>query len=202
VPFGRLENVNGVDCAWYGRAFVGERVSGDGALVVSNGDQVFLAMIDGMGHGPAAYKVAARACEYLRENWSPDLDSTMAAVDKELRETLGGSVGMCTLDLSSGVIEYTAVGNIIMRLEGSKCQKFYAKEGVVGIRQMSLRHHRAMMREGDVLVMHTDGISERFRMEDIPQVLGYAAGRMARAIVEQFGKSHDDVTCLVLKRSK
>ncbi|NCF62691.1 MAG: SpoIIE family protein phosphatase [Gammaproteobacteria bacterium] len=202
MPFGRLESVAGIDCAWYGRPFLGERVSGDGALITTKGDCIFLAMIDGMGHGKNAYAVASNACEFLRENWSKDLNATMAAVDGELQDTIGGAVSLCTIDVTSGLIEYAAVGNIILRLEGSVNQKFHAREGVVGVRRASPRNHKAQMGQTDLLIMHTDGISSRFHMADKPKMRSYAAARMAREIVEQFGKPHDDVTCMVLKRAK
>jgi serine/threonine protein phosphatase PrpC len=202
MPFGRIKAVPGIDCAWYGRTFVGERLCGDAALALYDGGKLFLAMIDGMGHGPEANSVAVKACEHLKYKWTADLTSTMAELDVALRETLGGSVGMCTLDIGSGMINYAAVGNVMMRLEGTACQKYHAKEGVVGGHRASPRHHSARLGNGDILILHTDGVSERFRIQDVPQLRSLAAGNMARAIVDEFGKSYDDVTCLVLKRSK
>lgn len=202
MPFGRIEGALGIDCAWYGRAFVGERMSGDGALGLFENGNIFLAMIDGMGHGREAYAVAVKACEYLRAQWTTDLGSTMEALDAELRDTLGGAVSLCSLDLSKGLFEYAAVGNIVMRIEGADCQKYYAKEGVVGGLNASPRFHSLQLGQGDTMILHTDGVSDRFRIEDIPQLRGFSAGRMARTIVDEFGKSYDDVTCMVLKRSK
>jgi hypothetical protein len=47
--------------------------------------------------------------------------------------------------------------------------------------------------------MYSDGISDRFRADDYPQ-LGYQRAKMvAENLLARFGKQHDDASCVVVR---
>ena len=52
---------------------------------------------------------------------------------------------------------------------------------------------------GDVLVLFTDGVKERFELQDYPQLRYEGAKTIARTIVTRYGKDHDDAGCVVLR---
>jgi serine/threonine protein phosphatase PrpC len=51
----------------------------------------------------------------------------------------------------------------------------------------------------DVVILTTDGVKENFDPEDYPQMHSQKAITIARNIVQRFGKSYDDATCIVLR---
>ena len=51
----------------------------------------------------------------------------------------------------------------------------------------------------DTLVLCTDGVSERYDLNEIQGYQTLSTEALARRIVEQFGKDHDDATCLVVR---
>ena len=53
--------------------------------------------------------------------------------------------------------------------------------------------------DAEVLVIHTDGISDRTRLEDYPQMRYQSASTVAETIVSRYGKRHDDATALVAR---
>ena len=53
--------------------------------------------------------------------------------------------------------------------------------------------------DADTLVLCTDGISEQYDLDEIQGHRTIPADALARRIVEQFGKDHDDATCLVVR---
>jgi hypothetical protein len=59
-----------------------------------------------------------------------------------------------------------------------------------------VRH--AWLEEGALLVMHTDGLSSRTALED-PLLLRRHPLEVAHALLQRFGKSHDDALVLVAR---
>ncbi len=51
----------------------------------------------------------------------------------------------------------------------------------------------------DVVLLYTDGVSDRFEVDQYPQLLYESAMSIARTVVQRFGKAHDDATCLALR---
>ncbi len=73
-------------------------------------------------------------------------------------------------------------------------------EGTLGVQFRRLQEQRLHVGPGDVVVWYTDGVSDRFDVSDYPGVLLDRASIAAQRIVERFGKSHDDATCVVMRR--
>jgi serine phosphatase RsbU (regulator of sigma subunit) len=55
------------------------------------------------------------------------------------------------------------------------------------------------LQRGDVVLLHTDGVSERFELEDYPEILGHAPATIVRVVLRRFGKDRDDAGCLALR---
>ena len=53
--------------------------------------------------------------------------------------------------------------------------------------------------DGDILVLHTDGISSLFELGDYPDLLRNDAKTLATHIIHQFGKEEDDAASIVLR---
>ena len=52
---------------------------------------------------------------------------------------------------------------------------------------------------GDLIVLYTDGVSDRFTKDDYPGVLRHAPKEVASNIVQRFGKDHDDAACIAVR---
>jgi serine/threonine protein phosphatase PrpC len=59
------------------------------------------------------------------------------------------------------------------------------------VRETVLRIH-----EGDLFVLHTDGISSRFSPEELRTM---DVGAAARRLLASHGKTHDDAACIVVR---
>jgi hypothetical protein len=51
----------------------------------------------------------------------------------------------------------------------------------------------------DVLLLYTDGVRSSFKLDEYPQLQYESAATIARNVVERFGRSYDDATCIVLR---
>lgn len=187
------------DVAWHGRPCTGETLSGDAAVIVEREGGLLLAIVDALGHGIAAHEVARQAVATLRSHAGPDVAALLRKVHEGLRGTLGAAVGVCWLDLASGLASWTAVGNVMLRTIGPLATRLVGADGLVGHALPTPRVTTLRPDAVDLLLLTTDGIREHVTPEDYPGLLGDSAGFAARQVVTRFGREHDDATCIALR---
>jgi anti-sigma regulatory factor (Ser/Thr protein kinase) len=188
-----------IECAFFMRPALGEKVSGDGVLLERRGDFVFLAVVDGLGHGRSAHEVATRSVRHLRGNWPADPSQAMHDLDKFLTGSIGAAVGLALLKLSTRELRFVGVGNVVARTMGSRGARIVSVEGTVGTALRTLKEQKVTMREGELILFHTDGVGSGYERDEYPQMLYEPAKQVAQTIVERFGKSYDDATCLAVR---
>lgn len=193
-PDGRALEVAAVN-----RPCRGELVSGDAVAWVEVDGGVLFAVVDGLGHGRDANIAAKAATRYVKREPSADLERLMFQLDERLGETVGAAVALCSIDIRSGMIRYCAIGNTVLRIEGDRAVRIGAAPGTVGGRVGRVRVESAQLSEGEVLLMHTDGVSDRTGFDGYPQLRYHAPETVVETIIKRFGKSHDDATCVACR---
>jgi serine phosphatase RsbU (regulator of sigma subunit) len=195
------DNGDSVTFAFFGRPCSGERQSGDMAIVQRSHRTCFLAMVDVLGHGPEAHAVARQIDSFLRQNWRRDVVATLCGLHTAIQGTRGAAVGLCVLDEATGVAHYTAVGNTVLRVFHRKNgdARLSSTDGVVGENIRTPREQTLQLAAESTLVLYTDGIHDRFRREDYPQLVYESPWTVAKTLVERFRNKFDDATCIVLR---
>lgn len=188
-----------VECAYFIRPCLGERLSGDDVLVDRRGDHVLVLVVDGLGHGRQAHEAAVRAKRCLRAEWSIDPVANVQALHRELENTVGAAVGLAVFDVPSLTARYVGIGNTVMRQMGGPVGRVPSVEGTVGGRVRPPRAQRVQLQRRDTVLFYTDGVSDRFDVHDVPQVRYEPLPSVVRSIVERYGKSHDDATCVAVR---
>lgn len=188
-----------LECAYFVRPCLGERVSGDTVFLDRREDRVCVGLIDGLGHGRPAHDVAASARRYLREHWVDDPAATVTGLHAHLAGTLGAAAGVAVLDVATGELRYVGIGNTVVRSLGPSGARLLSSEGTLGSRIRGLQNQRMQMGNGQLVAFYTDGVSDRFDASDYPGLRYDRATVVARTIVERFGKAHDDATCIALR---
>jgi hypothetical protein len=65
---------------------------------------------------------------------------------------------------------------------------------------MRTPHERTLgVRPRDLVLLYTDGVSDRFGVDDYRGLLADEPATVAQVVVDRFGKSHDDATCLAFR---
>jgi anti-sigma regulatory factor (Ser/Thr protein kinase) len=177
----------------------GEMVSGDAVSVTEVEGGVLIGVVDGLGHGRSAHLAAKAATRHLRSHGSPDLAHVMTRLHDRLQDTVGAAVSVCWIDLSSGTVRHAAIGNTVFRIQGATSQRMGSMPGTVGVQVKTPRVETAQLNPDDVLIIHTDGISDRTDFEDYPQLRYQGVETVADRLVSQYGKRHDDATVVVCK---
>jgi hypothetical protein len=175
------ENRNDLECAYFTRPCLGERVNGDGVLLERRGDQALLALLDGLGHGRAAHEVSVAAVRHLRESWPSDAAEAMRDLNDRLTGSIGAAAGVALLQVNTRRLSFVGVGNTVARL------------------MATLREQSVSLGNGDLVLFYTDGVRDRFKLDEYPQMSYEPAKTVAQTVVERFGRSHDDATCIALR---
>ncbi len=191
-----------LDYGAYSRPCSGERVNGDATLIEQRENLLMLAVIDGLGHGEQAHRVSTAARDYLKQRWSQDVVGTMQQLHKELQGSLGAVAGILVVDSRNGHARFSGIGNIAYRVLGSRSMRLPSAAGNLGHQIRSPKEQQHTLTEEDVVVMYSDGVRDRFELEEYPQIRYQAAETVARTVVERFGKAHDDASCVALRVRK
>jgi negative regulator of sigma-B (phosphoserine phosphatase) len=181
------------------RPCFGQTVGGDTAIAVSLAGGVFLAIVDVLGHGHDAHVVANVAAACLREQASPDLLGALTCLHERLRGTLGAAAGLGFVDFDRGELRYVGIGNTAARRLGSGEERLVSREGIVGQRMRTPQEWSIRLRDDDLVLLYTDGVSDRFGVDDYPGLLVDEPAAVAASVVDRFGKHHDDAACLAFR---
>lgn len=172
---------------------VGERVNGD-AIVVCNGpdDRMLIGVIDGLGHGPIAAEASAAAVALLK---TASLEQPMLTLIQSVHAALKGTRGAAaTLCLLHGrKLQVCAVGNVQLTCNNTSVP-LVLSAGVLGMRVPRFRVCEADLKPKARLALYSDGISSRFRTEEV-QHLGAVAA--CKQIIERHRKNEDDATIMI-----
>lgn len=187
------------------RPCIGERVSGDTAVIIEQKNRLLaIAIIDALGHGYNAHLVARSAENYLQENWDGDVCDTMLCLHKHLKGSLGAAVGLAILDSKTNQLSYTGIGNTVIRIlrqqdKKDSSQKLYSVEGIVGENIPHPTEQTIQLKQSDLVLFYTDGIKERISPEEYPTIFSDDVMTIAKKMVRLFGKNYDDATCIALR---
>jgi serine phosphatase RsbU (regulator of sigma subunit) len=141
----------------------GETESGDRywAGVVSNG--MVFAVIDGLGHGPAAAAAAGIAIATLDQHIGDPVTQLLHHCHEALRESRGVTMSLAAFNTEDAKLTWIGVGNVecalLHRDAGLPYDKLLLRNGVVGVRSPDLRAEELPVRHGDILTMATDGVT-------------------------------------------
>jgi serine phosphatase RsbU (regulator of sigma subunit) len=201
-----------IDVAWYQRPFPGETVCGDAVGSFQTPGGLWLVIADGLGHGPTAHAAASPALRLVSElahsgaslpahagNPGITLDQVLLTIHDHLKGTVGAAVGLAFLETVTGILRFVGVGNTALRRLGSADTRLVSRDGVVGQRLPSPRPAEMSLLKGDLILFTSDGVTERFGIDDYPGLRSDSAATVSRSVVERFGRRHDDATCLALR---
>lgn len=177
---------------------VGEEAIGDAYCVLEREDFVLVAAIDGLGHGIEAQEAAHRAIATIEAHPELTPKQLLERLHDALRGTRGAVAAIARLEHASKSLIFAGLGNIEARLvSATKTYRPMSVNGIVGHHTRSLRQDAFPYEPGDLLILHSDGISDRFELtararERDPQML-------ANQIAHAHGRAHDDQLLLILR---
>lgn len=185
------------------RPLAGQTVSGDQSVVVSSDGDVLIAIMDGLGHGPAAAGAAERAEDVLSCDPGRPLDELVRRCHKALLDTRGAAMTLTRIALEAGALSWLGVGNIagsVLRAGpgGTGVEaSVLLFGGVVGYHLPPVLTARTVaLRPGDLLLFATDGVAREFEAQaDFSQ----SPRELATNILERCATGADDALVLAAR---
>ncbi|MBF0550523.1 MAG: SpoIIE family protein phosphatase [Deltaproteobacteria bacterium] len=189
-----------VDCGLVKRGLTGlEEECGDAGLIRVDGEDCFLALIDGLGHGREAHNAAVVAADFILEDHHRNLIEMMTGLHSRLKGTRGAVATLCRLNIPGGELHYVGVGNITTRVFGAKNYSFVSRDGIIGYMMSSPKLRIEKLSPGDILILTSDGLKEHFDPDEFPGLLCGSAQEIAANMMANLGKANDDASCIVLR---
>jgi len=180
-------------------------VNGDAYVIKEfEGDKVLLSVIDGTGNGFNANKVAGFVKDIIEQNYKSGLITIATRCHKKLRKRFDPSlIRSCVIGLlllKPRSLQYLGVGDITIDVMGTLEKiNLLSQRGIVGdVRLPNLKLKRIRCGRKIILIMCSDGISQRFTEDELP--LDKHAQRIANYIMEHYQRDYGDATVLVAKR--
>jgi phosphoserine phosphatase RsbX len=146
----------------------GEATTGDLAVLAMLPEGALVAAIDGVGHGREAARAALRAGDVVRDRPTHDLVLLAERCHRALRDTRGAAISLAFICLPRGAMSWLGVGNVEGRvLSGDPSTRrpkgsLALGSGVAGHELPSVKTTTLDLRNGDVLVLATDGVDVAF----------------------------------------
>ncbi|MBB0243759.1 SpoIIE family protein phosphatase [Streptomyces alkaliphilus] len=177
----------------------GERLGGDAWRIDETDGVRTLVLVDALGHGETAAEVARAAVRVHRRDPARPLPEILIALNKGLRHTRGAAVAV--LRTGRGSTEWCGVGNIRCRVvspDGTITTAASGPPGIVGWNMPRPMVRRVSPSPGSTVVLHTDGIDERWIRSPSPFLLRLPAPLLAAALTHAHRIARDDSTVLTL----
>lgn len=171
----------------------GELECGDGYVVNWQDDGALIAVVDGVGHGHEAAAASRAVREYVKAHQDDSPGSLMWGLHKAMAHTRGAAVALVRMRPHGGEMTHSAIGNIevvgLFQEEGNPL----CTPGIVGYNVRRVVERVFSVHGGDLFVVHTDGVSQRF---DLERYRHLGVQELAEAVLTDWGKGHDDATCV------
>lgn len=177
---------------------LGEVACGDGHVVIEREGFVLIAVSDGLGHGPAARDATVRLLACVEENADRPPLAILEACHQRLSGTRGAAAAILRLDRAQGQAIHAGVGNVEARvITAARPYRATSMPGVLGERVRKFMTEAFPYQPGDLVVLYTDGISNRFDLA--PDARRRDPQALAFQLANGYGRSYDDQLLVVLR---
>ncbi|OKO88160.1 hypothetical protein AC629_10765 [Bradyrhizobium sp. NAS80.1] len=191
-----------VDYGVAARALPGQSTSGDLHAVIPRPRGAIVAVADGLGHGHEAAIAARVAINTLTAHADLPLLDAVRCCHEALIRTRGVAICVACLEGGDESLTWLSIGNVVALLlhaddRGSiQREHVLTRNGVVGHRLLALRSATHPIRRTDLLILATDGVHERFEVDDR---FAYPPQEIADHSLARYGKLSDDALVLVAR---
>ena len=181
------------------RPYPGESANGDAWALSWSGDACRIAVVDGLGHGPAAAEASAAALACLAAEPGLAPLEALRACHSAMAKTRGAAVAVARIEPAARRLVYAGIGNVEARLwSGGQAHRPISYRGVVGaVVPRTVRVFEHALDDGWLLLLHTDGVSTRLALDAPQEASARGLQGLADLVLGQWGRATDDATVVV-----
>ena len=188
-----------------------ENVGGDDWTVDHFQDRTLLLVVDGLGHGVFASDAAKEAVRCFKNACGKNLEQGPVGILRRLHESLKGFRGVAgavaEIVPHRKTVRYAGAGNISGKIvsgkekedaeESEEIQNMVSANGTLGLEVPRFMEFTYVLPESGLLIMHSDGISSRWRLGDYPGLRTRHPALIAGVLYRDSARLHDDAVVVV-----
>jgi len=180
----------------------GETECGDQWSLVCDNGNIALLVADGLGHGPGAATAANCAVAAFEARAFAPLTEYFAEAHQALHTLRGAAVAVAQFSTGSGSLLYAGVGNIAATVldRDGRSHGLVSNNGTVGAHMRAVRPLSSAWPDGDLLVMHSDGLKSAWSLSGYPGLQARHPAIVAAVLHRDYQRGADDATIVVLRR--
>jgi phosphoserine phosphatase RsbX len=179
------------------RAKEGESFCGDQCGWWWHGDDLVLAVADGLGHGKEAALAANRAMQCIGTHLGSTCESLFKLCDEQLLHTRGAALAVAIVNVTSGEMRIGSVGNIrAMLVNETQNLRLDGGRGIVGAGYKDFVTQTLSLSTGNTLAMFSDGVDEFPALREVLDDASIAAPVVAQVILDRWARTNDDALVL------
>jgi anti-sigma regulatory factor (Ser/Thr protein kinase) len=185
---------------WAGllRPITGETECGDAYGAIRAGDAVTAVLCDGLGHGPLAAAAAAEGVAAVLGDPAGEPAALLGRAHRRMSATRGGAIGV--VRISGSAVQFAGLGNVAASILAQGTRKsMISVPGIAGHQARAIRQFEYEAPAGAAVILHSDGISNRWEAAALPGVEGRDPLLIAAVLLAEAGVHRDDAGVLVLK---
>ncbi|MFI5494243.1 ATP-binding SpoIIE family protein phosphatase [Actinoplanes sp. NPDC051859] len=185
------------------RPLTGEPVSGDAYAFRDVDGRRQLMVCDGLGHGRLAHAAAQEAVRVFRTAAAAPPAMLLDLLHRSLSHTRGAAVAVAELDPEAQLVRYAGLGNIagtVFLPDGGR-RGMVSLPGITGHQRRQIREYDYPLPPGAVVLMHSDGVVDRWNPADYPGLLSRSPQAIAATVLRDAGTRRDDAGVLVARLS-
>lgn len=175
----------------------GEEYCGDAVALAEVTGSRTAVVADGLGHGPDAAEAAETALRVFTENPDRPLPHQLTNMHRALRATRGAAVAL--VRIAPRRLEFCGVGNVAGASVGTgPARLLLSTPGIVGFTLPAAPVRHLDLADGEVVVLHTDGVGTGWRRSGrTPDLLLLAAD-----LAHRYRDPRDDAAMLALRADR
>lgn len=178
----------------------GEEVCGDAWAVEFSRGRAMVLLVDGLGHGILAAEAARAAVSFFRENAAHSPSALLELLHEALHRTRGAAGAVAEIVVAGQTVRYAGVGNISAKLADLGTEhSLVSLNGTLGLELRKVREFTVAWPQKGLLVIHTDGLSGRWNLDDYPGLRARHPALIAGVLYRDYRRPQDDGAVLVLK---
>ena len=118
-----------------------------------------------------------------------------------MAHTRGAAVGVAEFDEEKRITLFAGLGNVTARIleGGMPTRHMVSANGTAGVEARTIREFSYPWPRGAAIVLHSDGLSARWELNDYPGLLLHAPGVIAGVLMRDHCRHTDDATVVVVK---
>jgi anti-sigma regulatory factor (Ser/Thr protein kinase) len=178
----------------------GQDVCGDGWAASCAAEGARVLIVDGVGHGFDAAEAAAESVRAFQASRGLGPVEVLEQLNSLLRHTRGAVAAMAVIDVPRGRVRFAGIGNISAAvLTPDRTYNMVSLNGTLGHQVRKIHEFTYPWPAGALMVLHSDGLSEKWRLEDYPRLVSRHPTLIAGILFRDHRRERDDATIIAVK---